>query len=306
MPKERIDKLLSHQGFGSRKDIKRLLRSAEVLLNGKRIYDPSLGIDPDSDELSLDGERVSFQREVYLMMNKIAHTVSASKDGEHQTVFDLLAPEYRTPYLQEKLHLVGRLDMDTEGLLLFTTDGALTHRLISPKSHIDKTYFVMLEREFTPEEQADVARRFEEGIAVGPDDNDPGFTCQPARVRFPGEGEIKAALENASVDDILHRVQSLAECKGGRDAGFAGAETGKGADAVRQEGGGIEGLLRHARFAILTITEGKYHQVKRMFTAVGNRVVFLKRLSMGRLALDGSLKAGEYRPLTEEEIALLS
>ena len=306
MAKERIDKLLSHQGFGSRKDIKRLLRSHEVLLNGKQIFDPSLGIDLDTDELSLDGEVVTFQREIYLMMNKIAHTVSANKDGEHQTVFDLLAPEYRTPYLQEKLHLVGRLDMDTEGLLLFTTDGALTHRLISPKTHISKTYFVMLEREFSEDQQADVARRFEEGIAVGPDDNDPGFTCQPANVRFPEEGEIKAALENASIDDILQRFQGLAECKGGRDAGFAGAETEEGADAVKQEGRGIEELLRPARFAILSITEGKYHQVKRMFTAVGNKVVFLKRLSMGQLQLDGTLKPGQYRALTEEELALLS
>lgn len=277
MAKERIDKLLSHQGFGSRKDIKRLLRSHEVLLNGKQIFDPSLGIDLDTDELSVDGQAVTFQREIYLMMNKIAHTVSANKDGEHQTVFDLLAPEYRTPYLQEKLHLVGRLDMDTEGLLLFTTDGALTHRLISPKSHIDKTYFVMLEREFTPEEQADVTRRFEEGIAVGPDDNDPGFTCEPANVRFPGEGEINSALEKSSVDEVCQRLWN----------------------------GDIEMLRRPARFAILTITEGKYHQVKRMFTAVGNKVVFLKRLCMGDLRLDGTLKPGEYRLLNEGEFALL-
>ena len=276
MAKERIDKLLSHQGFGSRKDIKRLLRSHEVLLNGKQIFDPSLGIDLDTDELSVDGQAVTFQREIYLMMNKIAHTVSANKDGEHQTVFDLLAPEYRTPYLQEKLHLVGRLDMDTEGLLLFTTDGALTHRLISPKSHIDKTYFVMLEREFTPEEQADVARRFEEGIAVGPDDNDPGFTCEPARVRFPSQEEIDAALEKSSVGEVCARL-----------------------------GGGTEILKNPARFAILSITEGKYHQVKRMFSAVGNKVVFLKRLSMGGLALDVTLKPGDYRPLNEGELALL-
>lgn len=277
MAKERIDKLLSHQGFGSRKDIKRLLRSHEVLLNGKQIFDPSLGIDLDTDELSVDGQAVTFQREIYLMMNKIAHTVSANKDGEHQTVFDLLAPEYRTPYLQEKLHLVGRLDMDTEGLLLFTTDGALTHRLISPKSHVDKTYFVMLEREFTKEEQADVTRRFEEGIAVGPDDNDPGFTCEPANVRFPEEGEINSALEKSSVDEVCQRLWN----------------------------GDIEMLRRPARFAILTITEGKYHQVKRMFTAAGNKVVFLKRLCMGDLRLDGTLKPGEYRPLNEGELALL-
>ena len=276
MAKERIDKLLSHQGFGSRKDIKRLLRSAEVLLNGKRIYDPGLGIDLENDELSVDGEKVSFQRETYLMMNKIAHTVSANKDGEHQTVFELLSPEYRTPYMQEKLHLVGRLDMDTEGLLLFTTDGALTHRLISPKSHISKTYFVMLEREFTVEEQNETERRFSEGIAVGPDDNDPGFTCAPAKVRFPSQKEIDAALEKSSVEEVLARRNE--------DKSF---------------------LLRPARFAILSITEGKYHQVKRMFAAAGNKVCYLKRLFMGQLELDEKLKPGEYRPLLQEEIEQL-
>ncbi len=277
MAKERIDKLLSHQGFGSRKDIKRLLRSAEVLLNGKRIYDPSLGIDPESDELSVDGEIVTIEKNITLMMNKIAHTVSANKDGEHQTVFDLLAPEYRTPYLQEKLHLIGRLDMDTEGLLLFTTDGTLTHRLISPKSHIDKTYFVMLEREFSADEQTEVTRRFEEGIAVGPDDNDPGFTCEPARVRFPEQKEIDAALEKSSVGEVCHRLWEGDESQ----------------------------LKKPSRFAILTIYEGKYHQVKRMFTAAGNKVVFLKRLAMGQLQLDKKLAPGEFRKLSEDELTLL-
>ena len=277
MAKERIDKLLSHQGFGSRKDIKRLLRSAEVLLNGKRIYDPSLGIDPEVDELSVDGEIVTIEKNITLMMNKITHTVSANKDGEHQTVFDLLTPEYRTPYLQEKLHLVGRLDMDTEGLLLFTTDGSLTHRLISPKSHIDKTYFVMLEREFSADEQTEVTRRFEEGIAVGPDDNDPGFTCEPARVRFPSQEEIDSALEKSSVQEVCQRLWQ----------------------------GDCQMLRRSARFAILTIYEGKYHQVKRMFTAAGNKVVFLKRLAMGQLLLDKKLAPGDYRKLNDEELSLL-
>ena len=277
MAKERIDKLLSHQGFGSRKDIKHLLRTSVVLLNGKQIYDPSLGIDPESDELSVDGEPVTIVKNITLMMNKIAHTVSANKDGEHQTVFELLEPEFRTPYLQEKLHLIGRLDMDTEGLLLFTTDGTLTHRLISPKSHINKSYFVMLEREFSAEEQAEVSRRFVEGIAVGPDDNDPGFTCEPAQVRFPDQEEIDSALEKSSVGEVCERL-------------------GCGPDILKQS----------SRFAILTIYEGKYHQVKRMFTAVGNKVVFLKRLSMGSLVLDKKLAPGEYRKLCDEELILLN
>lgn len=277
MAKERIDKLLSHQGFGSRKDIKKLLRTSEVFLNGKQIFDPSLSIDPEADELVVDGEAVTIQKNIHLMMNKIAHTVSANKDGEHQTVFDLLSEEYRTPYMQQKLHLIGRLDMDTEGLLLFTTDGTLTHRLISPKSHISKTYFVMLEHAYTKAEQSDVERRFKEGIAVGPDDNEPGFTCLPAEVRFPSEKEIEAALEKSSIDEVLERI---------------------GAD--RSE------LSNCARFAVLSITEGKYHQVKRMFTAAGNKVCFLKRLCMGNLKLDETLKPGEYRALSEEEVSLLS
>ena len=277
MAKERIDKLLSHQGFGSRKDIKRLLRTSVVLLNGKQIYDSSLGIDPESDELSVDGEPVTIVKNITLMMNKIAHTVSANKDGEHQTVFELLEPEFRTPYLQEKLHLVGRLDMDTEGLLLFTTDGTLTHRLISPKSHINKSYFVMLEREFSAEEQVEVSRRFVEGIAVGPDDNDPGFTCEPAQVCFPAQEEIDSALEKSSIGEVCERL-----------------------------GCGPEILKQPSRFAILTIYEGKYHQVKRMFTAVGNKVVFLKRLSMGSLVLDKKLAPGEYRKLSDEELILLN
>ena len=144
MAKERLDKLLSHEGFGSRKDIKKMLRSRTVLINGKQIFDPSIQVDADKDTIIIDGEKIDFHKNIYLMMNKPQHVVSSSKDGEHQTVFDLLDESLRTPYLVEKLHLIGRLDMDTEGLLLFTTDGELTHRLISPKSHISKTYFFML------------------------------------------------------------------------------------------------------------------------------------------------------------------
>lgn len=278
-----------------------------MLLNGKRIYDPSLGIDAENDDLTIDGKIITFQKNITLMMNKIMHTVSASKDGEHQTVFDLLAPEYRTPYLQEKLHLIGRLDMDTEGLLLFTTDGTLTHRLISPKSHVSKTYFVMLEREFTTQEQADVERRFSKGIAVGPDDNEPGFTCQPAQVRFPDQGEIEAALEKSSIGEVLERINGTDGCNGGCAPGSERTETEKRTDADFGELDGIKkSLLCPARFAILTIYEGKYHQVKRMFGAAGNKVVYLKRLGMGQLALDRTLSPGEYRAVSETELELLN
>lgn len=246
MAKERIDKLLAHEGYGSRKDIKRMLRACEVLVNGARVFDPGFGFDVDADTITIDGEEVDFHQHIYIMMNKIKHTISSNKDGVHQTVFDLLDDDLRTPYLQEKLHLVGRLDMDTEGLLLFTTDGELTHRLISPKSHISKTYLCELEHEESEEYQKVIEQQFLEGIEVGPDDNEPGFKCEPAYVKW---------------------------------------ENGK--------------------TALLTIYEGKYHQVKRMFAAVGNKVTYLKRISMGQLRLDSSLNPGEYKFLDENDLAKL-
>ena len=258
---ERIDKLLSHEGYGSRKDIKKLLRNYEVLLNEKQIFDPATQIDISKDTLCIDGEIVDFHSEIYLMMNKIQHTISSNKDGEHQTVFDLLEEDLKTPYLQDKLHLVGRLDMDTEGLLIFTTDGELTHKLISPKSNIGKTYFVSLEKEFSEEEKQNVEQLFQEGIAVGPEDNEQGFTCKPAQVSWPNKEVCDSICKNSSYDSSKIKTAAL-----------------------------------------LTITEGKYHQVKRMFKAVNNKVEFLKRIKFGNLELDDLLKPGEYKILTNEEI----
>ena len=246
MAKERLDKLLAHEGFGSRKDIRKLLRSCEVLVNGKQTYDPSMQIDAETDSITVDGEEVNLHKNLYLMMNKPQHYVCSTKEGDHETVFDLLDDSLRTPYLQDKLHLVGRLDMDTEGLLLFTTDGELTHRLISPKSHISKTYLCGLEHPEIVEHQAEITRAFEAGIEVGPEDNEQGFTAQPAQITW---------LDNKT--------------------------------------------------AQLTIYEGKYHQVKRMFAAVGNKITYLKRISMGQIQLDPELELGEYKELTESDLQLL-
>lgn len=246
MAKERIDKILSHNGFGSRKDIKKLLRTCEVLVNGKRIYDPGFQFSKERDTITIDGEEIDLHDNLYLMMNKPQHYVCSTKEGDHETVFDLLDDSLRTPYLQDKLHLVGRLDMDTEGLLLFTTDGELTHRLISPKSHISKTYLCGLEHTETADHQTEITTQFEAGIEVGPEDNEQGFTCQPAQIKWIDE-----------------------------------------------------------KTAHLTIYEGKYHQVKRMFAAVGNKIVYLKRISMGQLKLDESLELGEYKELSESDLQLL-
>ena len=246
MAKERIDKILSHNGFGSRKDIKKLLRTCEVLVNGKRIYDPGFQFSKERDTITIDGEEIDLHDNLYLMMNKPQHYVCSTKEGDHETVFDLLDDSLRTPYLQDKLHLVGRLDMDTEGLLLFTTDGELTHRLISPKSHISKTYLCGLEHPETAAHQTEITTKFKAGIEVGPEDNEQGFTCQPAQIKWIDE-----------------------------------------------------------KTAHLTIYEGKYHQVKRMFAAVGNKIVYLKRISMGQLKLDESLELGEYKELYESDLQLL-
>ncbi len=264
MPKERIDKLLSHEGFGSRKDIKKLLRTSEVTLNGKRIFDPGTGADISSDIIMIGGETVEFRGDITIMMNKIMHTVSSSRDGMHRTVFDLLDGTMRTPYLQEKLHLVGRLDMDTEGLLLLTTDGTLTHRLISPKSHVAKTYFVLLEKDECAQRKDEIAEIFRKGISVAADDNDPPFVCGPAEISWPDTAAAAEFLLNTSWNQEISGTPAL-----------------------------------------LTIYEGKYHQVKRMFAAAGNRVIYLKRISIGKLELDKKLPPGGYRKLGGDELELL-
>ncbi len=243
MGTERIDKILSHEGLGTRKGIRKILRDFEVLVNGQRVRDAGFGVNPDRDEIKIDGEVLKVRKNVYLMMNKPADFVSANRDGLHRTVFDILDEKYRTPYLLENLHLVGRLDIDTEGLLLFTTDGTLTHRITSPKTHSPKSYLVRLVNPEDEQGREKIKRDFKNGIEIPPEGNEPGAVLKPA--------------------DIVWKDGS--EC-------------------------------------VLTISEGKFHQVKRMFLAEGNEVSYLKRISIGPLVLDESLTVGEYRELTQEEI----
>lgn len=242
----RIDKILSHEGFGSRKAIRKILRECEVTVNGERIFDSGFSVDPDSDEIKIDGEVLNLRKNFYIMMNKPADFVSANKDGLHRTVFELLDERFHTPFLEENLHLVGRLDVDTEGLLLFTTDGALTHRITSPKTHLFKSYFVTLRDGEEEGRRTEIASAFKKGIEIPPEGNEAGALLKPAELDWKDE-----------------------------------------------------------KNCILSICEGKFHQVKRMFAAVGNEVVYLKRLSIGELKLDESLKTGEYRELTEDERKLL-
>jgi len=233
MAKERLDKVLGHMGIGSRREIKLMVKARRIYVDGAPVSDSGVQVDPEAQELVVDGQRLSYQRHFYLMLHKPPGVITATEDPRKQTVMDILPEELK----RSDLFPVGRLDRDTEGLLLLMTDGELCHRLLSPKWHVDKRYFVRTERPLEPE--ADVPA-FAAGLVL-----EDGYECMPARL------EVLAPQE-----------------------------------------------------AIVTIQEGKYHQVKRMFVARDNAVVYLKRLSMGPLDL-GDLSVGEVRHLTDVEVAAL-
>lgn len=232
----RIDKLLSNMGFGSRKEVKKLLKSGAVKIEGESVSTGKEHVDPDSQMVTVHGEAVEYKEFIYLMMNKPPGVISATEDLEQETVVDLLEMEDAifNPFP------VGRLDKDTVGLLILTNDGKLSHQLLSPKKHVPKTYFARVAGEVTEED----IRAFSEGVTL-----DDGYQTMPAQLN------ILAAGEESRIE--------------------------------------------------LTIMEGKFHQVKRMFEAVGKKVTYLMRIQMGKLTLDETLKQGEYRELTEDEINLL-
>jgi len=232
----RIDKVLANLGYGSRKEVKKLLKDGAVKVNGEFIKDAKQHVNPKKDLITFNGEEIQYREFIYLMMNKPPGVISATEDSHEETVIDLLEAED----LVFEPFPVGRLDKDTEGLLLLTNDGQLSHRLLSPKQHVPKTYFAVIEGEVT---EQDIVS-FKQGVTL-----DDGYKTKPGKLVI-----VKSGLTS----DIE-----------------------------------------------LTIIEGKFHQVKRMFLAVGKRVVYLKRISMGPLQLDETLELGEYRELTDEEIDLL-
>ena len=274
---DRIDKILSHHGFGSRKDVKKLLRDELVSVNGKFVYDPGFQIDISKDEVVVDGEKIRLQHDVYIMMNKCQDVVCANKDGEHRTVFDLLDESLRHKFLGGDLHCMGRLDIDTEGLLILTTDGQLTHRLLAPKTHAPKTYAVGLRDSLTEEEKAKYTEKFSKGFWIDREGSENGFDAEPAEIQFidkPEEGEDSPCARTSLRSTLSPKGQSP---------------------------------LKSPKIdCLLTIYEGKFHQVKRMFAQLGNEVVYLKRVKMGQLELDPAIPLGGYRELSEEEIQLLS
>lgn len=232
----RLDKLLSNMGYGSRKEVKQLLKQKAVTVDGIHVKDAAMHVDPDKQDVSVYDERVIYTEFVYFMMNKPPGVISATEDAREATVIDLLEPlhQHFEPFP------VGRLDKDTEGLLLLTNDGTLAHNLLSPKKHVPKVYYAEIEGVVT---EAD-GEAFARGVEL-----DDGYVTKPGKL---------VILKSAEQSEIE-----------------------------------------------LTIQEGKFHQVKRMFEAVGKRVTYLKRLSMGNLKLDESLDLGEYRELTAEELVAL-
>lgn len=268
---ERLDKILSHAGFGTRKDVKKLCHSALVYVNSKIVTDPSFKLDIDKDELVIDGKKISLQNDIYIMMNKCRDVVCANKDGLHRTVFDLVPADFFNKFFGGDLHCMGRLDIDTEGLLILTSDGKLTHTLLSPKNHVPKTYAVGLRDDLTLEQKDEYKKIFAEGFWIDREQNEDGFNSKSADLVFLKESdEENEKTLGKKLFETLHKNSS----------------------------GKVDCLL--------TISEGKYHQVKRMFSQLNNEVVYLKRVKMGDLVLDPSIKLGECRELFDEEIALLS
>ena len=241
----RLDKYLCETGFGTRSQVKDLLKKGQVMVNGEVVKKPELKINETTDQILCQGEKASYQKNIYLMLHKPAGVVSATEDNREKTVLDLVRPEDR----KNGLFPVGRLDKDTEGLLLITDDGALAHELLSPKKHVDKTYYAVTDGCMTKED----VQHFADGLEIG--EKNP---TMPAKLEI---------LSTRKVEET----------------------------ELEQYPSGWSSEIQ------LTIKEGKFHQVKRMTEAVGKKVVYLKRISMGVLTLPDDLKKGECRQLTAEE-----
>ena len=253
----RLDKFLSDMNRGTRKELKEKIKKGSVTVNGQACSDPGQAV-TDTDEIVFDGKIVKYYKYEYYMMNKPWGVITATEDHRQKTVLDILGSDRR-----KDLFPVGRLDKDTVGLLLITNDGKLSHRLLSPKKHVDKEYYALIDGKITEKEIA----AFKKGVRIEDD-----FTALPAEL------ELLTYRNKAVENDFLCLRKSKAPKSDLQD----------GVSEIR-----------------VTIREGKFHQIKKMFHACGKEVIWLKRIRMGKLVLDSDLKEGEYRRLTEKESALL-
>lgn len=234
MKSVRLDKFLADMQLGTRSEVKKIIKKGQISIDGKKAVSPDEKIKPAEQKIALHGNLLYYEEFAYYMLYKPGGCVTAREDSLHPTVMDYIKEENRN------LSPVGRLDLDTEGLLLVTNDGGLAHELLSPKKHVNKVYEARIDGKVTEEDIS----AFANGLDIGDDK-----PTQPAKLSI-----------------------------------LSGEESS---------------LIR------LTITEGRFHQVKRMFEAVGKQVTFLKRISMGTLVLDEALQPGEYRKLSQKEILSL-
>jgi 16S rRNA pseudouridine516 synthase len=234
--RQRIDKILSNMGYGTRKEVKELIKSGLVEIDGVAVKDAGQQVEVEAQEIKVGGSRLFYKDSIYIMMNKPQGVISATEDSREWTVVDLLPDEFKAfdPFP------VGRLDKDTEGLLLLTNDGQLTHKLLSPKKHVPKTYLAKIMGRVTEDD----VEAFSKGVIL-----EDGYKTMPSQLKILDRGSI-----------------SLIE---------------------------------------ITIYEGKYHQVKRMFKAVEKEVIYLKRISMGELKLDEALELGSFRELNDTELKII-
>lgn len=230
MPAKRLDKILADMGIATRSELKQIIRSGRVSVDGAAVTVPETKVDAEISEIALDGAVLNYKKFRYYMMDKPAGVVTATDDKKQRTVLDLVSPEMR----RMELFPVGRLDKDTSGLLLLTNDGEFAHRVISPKSEVKKVYYARVDG--VPD-KSDVAA-FRNGIVLKD-----GLECLPAELELLGGNEC-----------------------------------------------------------LVTVMEGKYHQVKRMLASRGKPVTELRRLSIGALKLDSEMGAGDYRELDEDDL----
>lgn len=241
MAEIRLDKYLADAGQGSRTQVKALIRECRVTVNETVIRRADYKVNTENDSVLLDGKPIAFEEYQYYMLYKPAGVVSATRDGRDKTVIELINEKKR-----RDLFPVGRLDKDTEGLLLITNDGKLANRLLAPGKHVKKTYYAEIDGHVTE----DTVRIFQAGVDIGDE-------------RLTAPAELRILSEKSDGHDRMSKVEVI-------------------------------------------LTEGRYHQIKRMFEAVGMQVVYLKRLSMGSLRLDETLDCGGYRQLTQSELESLA
>ena len=229
---ERLDKVICGQTEYSRKDIKQLITNKRVMVNGEIVLKSDIKVDINKDKISIDGEEINYQKNVYLILNKPMGYISATEDRNQKTVLDLIDEKYS----HREMFPAGRLDKDTTGMMIITDDGVFAHNILAPKKHIQKIYEVTIDIPVTEEMKI----KFKDGIDLN-------------------DGKCKTA--------ILEKIDEYT--------------------------------------AKVTLTEGRYHQIKRMFGCFGAKVIKLHRICMGQLYLPKGIKEGESRELTQEELELL-